>query len=321
MAKVSVIVPIYGVERYIERCARSLFEQSLEDMEFIFVDDCTKDDSIKVLENIITEYPHRQKQIVILHHEKNKGLSRARETGYKAATGEYIAHCDSDDWIQTNAYESLYNYATSNNYDFVKSAHFESDCNKHTIKTVYGKDYIEKEEAIEYLLRCKGWNSIWDTLVHRDTYHRCNVRFTDDTMLEDFFVVTQLLLASNKIGILQTPFYYYFQNPNSICHVSDDQSVIGKAFQAHRNVIFILQEVYKEYSNQFNKEELVLKYIPRRIMIPAMTSYANFSYWSQIIHSNIFKFLITPYLSRVQKLQYLLVVLRIYPIYNKILRR
>ena len=78
MPKVSVIVTVYGVERYIERCARSLFEQTLDDMEYIFVDDCSKDSSISVLENVITQYPLRKGQVRIVHHEQNKGVSRAR---------------------------------------------------------------------------------------------------------------------------------------------------------------------------------------------------------------------------------------------------
>ena len=99
MPKVSVIVPVYGVEKYIERCARSLFEQTLDDMEFIFVDDCTKDESIEVLKRVIDLYPVRKDQVKIIHHAVNKGLSRARETGVNAATGDYIGHCDSDDWV------------------------------------------------------------------------------------------------------------------------------------------------------------------------------------------------------------------------------
>ena len=96
MPKVSVLVPVYGVEKYIERCARSLFEQTLDDMECIFVDDCTPDDSMQVLVKILSEYPRRKEQVKIIHHETNQGLPAARQSGLKIATGEYIAHCDSD---------------------------------------------------------------------------------------------------------------------------------------------------------------------------------------------------------------------------------
>ena len=81
MSKVSVVIPVYGVEKYIERCARSLFEQTLDDMEFIFVNDCTLDNSVEILENVLSEYPSRKTQTTILHHHCNLGLPQARKTG------------------------------------------------------------------------------------------------------------------------------------------------------------------------------------------------------------------------------------------------
>ena len=86
--KVSVIVPIYNVEAYIERCAVSLFEQTLHEMEFIFVNDCTPDDSMKILSQVLSRYPHRSDQVVIINQPKNLGAAQAREVGIKAAKGE-----------------------------------------------------------------------------------------------------------------------------------------------------------------------------------------------------------------------------------------
>ena len=98
MVKVSVCIPVYGVEQFIERCACSLFEQTMRDgIEFIFVDDCSPDNSVQRLEEILKRYPERQAQVSIIHHEKNMGLVRARKTALEAACGEYIIHCDSDD--------------------------------------------------------------------------------------------------------------------------------------------------------------------------------------------------------------------------------
>ena len=87
---VSVIVPIYGVEPYIEKCARSLFEQSLENMEFIFVNDCTPDKSVEILRQVIEEYPRRYLQIQIIEHEENRGLAMARNSGLLIAKGEIL---------------------------------------------------------------------------------------------------------------------------------------------------------------------------------------------------------------------------------------
>ncbi|MCS2388759.1 glycosyltransferase family 2 protein [Bacteroides thetaiotaomicron] len=108
---VSVIVPIYGVEPYIEKCARSLFEQSLENMEFIFVNDCTPDKSVEILRQVIEDYPRRYLQIQIIEHEENRGLAMARNSGLLIAKGEYIIHCDSDDWVELDMYEEMYEKA------------------------------------------------------------------------------------------------------------------------------------------------------------------------------------------------------------------
>ena len=107
MIKVSVIIPIYGVEQYIERCATSLFEQTLDNVEFIFVNDCTKDKSIENLKKVIEKYPKRKNYIQIINHNENFGLPTARRTGLGYVHGEYVAHCDSDDWLEPNAYETL----------------------------------------------------------------------------------------------------------------------------------------------------------------------------------------------------------------------
>ena len=118
--KVSVCIPVYGVEKYIERCARSLFEQTMkDDIEFIFVDDCTPDKSIEVLQKVLEEYPNRKDQVKIIHHEVNKGLTGARNTALKYVSGDYIIHCDSDDWVDKDLYATMYKKAAKENADVV----------------------------------------------------------------------------------------------------------------------------------------------------------------------------------------------------------
>ena len=118
--KVSVCVPIYGVEKYIEQCVRSLMEQTMTDgIEFIFVNDCTKDKSMSILNQVLEEYPHRIDQVKIIEHEVNKGLPSARNTALNEAKGEYIVHCDSDDWVEPTMYESMYNKAKISNADII----------------------------------------------------------------------------------------------------------------------------------------------------------------------------------------------------------
>ena len=133
---ISVIVPIYGVEKYIERCARSLFKQTISDRcEYIFVNDCTKDRSIDVLQRVIDEYPTLK--INILHHSQNKGLAGARNTGLDYASGKYIAHVDSDDYVDEDMLEALYNRAESEGCDIVWCDYYWRRSVRPTILSAY----------------------------------------------------------------------------------------------------------------------------------------------------------------------------------------
>ena len=137
MAKVSVVIPVYGVEAYIRRCARSLFGQTLNDMEFIFVDDFTPDRSIDLLKKEVEQLPPpRRKQVRIINLPQNMGAAKAREVGIKAATGEYIIHCDSDDWVERDAYRKMYDCAKRHDYDIVIADYCEHDGNR-ILRTVH----------------------------------------------------------------------------------------------------------------------------------------------------------------------------------------
>lgn len=105
--KVSILVPVYGVEKYIERCAVSLFEQTYEDLEYIFVDDCSPDHSIEILERVMERYPQRKVQTVILRMEENRGVGYVRKTLLEKATGDYITFVDSDDLVAERMVELL----------------------------------------------------------------------------------------------------------------------------------------------------------------------------------------------------------------------
>lgn len=105
MPKISIIVPVYNAERAIERCAKSLMGQTLQDVEIIFVDDCSTDGSFA----IITQLTKDDNRCVMLHNKVNMGCPSSRKVGLKAATGDYIIACDADDWVEPDFCETLYN--------------------------------------------------------------------------------------------------------------------------------------------------------------------------------------------------------------------
>ena len=122
MLKVSILTPIYGVEKYIEQSARSLFEQSYASIEYIFVDDCTPDKSIGILQSLLKEYPERAQQVRIIHHDRNRGVGAARQTALMAATGDYLLFADSDDMLPEDAVEKLAGKADSSHADLIDGA-------------------------------------------------------------------------------------------------------------------------------------------------------------------------------------------------------
>ena len=226
MPKVSVIVPIYGVERYIERCARSLFEQTLDDMEFIFVDDCSNDDSVKILNNTLLDYPGRKCQVKIVRHEINRGLAAARNTGLDLCTGEYIMHVDSDDYIEFNAAKLLYNFACENNSDIVIFGHYILKNGQRTKCTpVYDK--INKIKYIESLLLHHIPASIWNKFYRTEFYKDSGIRSIEGLNHgEDYAVVPRLLYEARNIDILKSALYTYDRsNVNSYTRNLTNKSI------------------------------------------------------------------------------------------------
>ena len=236
MPKVSVIVPVYGVEQYIERCARSLFEQTLDDMEFIFVDDCTPDRSIEVLNRVLEEHPHRKNQVKIVSHENNLGLPFARQSGLKVASGDYIIHCDSDDWVDVTMYEKMYNKAIEEGSDIVVCDYYESDGTVHSWKTqeipAVPKRFLEK--ILYHIVP----PAVWNKLIRRSCYNHA-IQFPSENMGEDLALMTQIVYYSEQISYVQEPLYYYFLNMASISKNPSYDKREKRVLQLVSNVQFI----------------------------------------------------------------------------------
>ncbi len=215
--KVSVCIPVYGVEKYIERCARSLFEQTMkEGIEFIFVNDCTLDRSIDILKQVLSEYPERKDQVTILHHEKNQGLVGARNTALKVAKGEYIIHCDSDDWVDLDMYEKMYNKAKETNADMVYCdivMQWESG-RKKEIKI---NEYKSIHKIFKETFHTHKFNSLWNKLVRREiVFNKDYIIPNNIIMGEDLLRVSQMLLKCEIISCCNNIFYHYRRCPESL---------------------------------------------------------------------------------------------------------
>lgn len=324
MPKVSVVVPIYGVEQYIERCARSLFEQTLEDMEFVFVDDCTKDNSMAVLEKTMANYPHRREQVKIIHHEINKGLSFARQTGVNNSTGDYIGHCDSDDWVDKEMYEILYNTAVAKQLDFVRCNYRMTNGVKCFSEGRMRLDggFCDKTKLIGWAISDQGWNSIWCTLVARSVYAQNTIQYTTNAMLEDMYVVIQLMTYSMTIGAEDRVLYNYFYNPQSISKQQDFNAIIKRSKAAYENINWMHSFIEHHYDiKQLKNEVVALKVIPRRDLIPALLDIKNYYYWNGFFCELGIKPVLCRYLPKKLRFQYFLAYFRLYPLFIKVYRK
>lgn len=221
--KVSVIIPIYGVERYIERCARSLLEQSMQnDIEFIFVNDSTPDRSIEILQNTIREYPERREQVSILTHPERKGLAAARKTGVRKARGEYIVHCDSDDWAEPDMYRLMYEEAKRTDADIVGCDYIiEYEDHAETIKQDF-KD-TERNRLID-MLEGEFRPVLWLRMFRRSFYKTFGMDIPDITRDEDFPVSFVAHSLSSQVGYVGRPLYHYNRtNPGSITILTSER--------------------------------------------------------------------------------------------------
>lgn len=240
MPKVSVIIPVFGVEKYIERCVRSLLEQTLDDIEFIFVDDCTPDRSIEILKSVIEEYrlrfAEKKYDVRIVRMPTNSGLAAVRRHGIQLATGDYIIHCDSDDWVDVTMYEKMYNKAIEDDADMVVCDYYRSDGVTHREDT--GFISKQKEQFIKEMLYMRTSWAVWNKLVKRELYHP-NFVYPKGAMAEDMLISTQLALFSKRISFFRDNLYYYYENPTSIVNTVSYEAGIRKFKQATDNAVLL----------------------------------------------------------------------------------
>lgn len=220
--KVSVIVPVYKVEQYIERCARSLFSQTLADMEFIFVDDNSPDKSIDILKEVLEDYPQRLSQTVIIRNPTNLGPLQTRSKGQLAAIGEYLGAVDSDDWVEPDTYEKLYFQAISDNADAVIFGYHRDFINR-SEKCIRIFPYQKGKDLVANVYRFPFEFFTWGALIRNDDrlqevikqYYN-HEEWASLTMWEDVAVMFPFYYGANRISYSMECFYHYNKaNENS----------------------------------------------------------------------------------------------------------
>ena len=253
MPKFSVIVPVYNVEKYIKKCLDSIFNQSFKDFEVIVVNDGTKDKSM----NIVKKYN------AIIIEQENKGLSEARNTGVKKASGDYLIFVDSDDYIEKDLLKKI-NESLENNPDIVRyQAKFVTE--KETI------DYNEKEftgltgsDAFREITKYHFFEPAWLYAIKRSYYIKNKFKFAKNTYHEDFGLIPLVIFKSKKVNSINYCGYNYIQRSGSIITNKSYEKTVKKANDTLIHYNYLTNQVKafegdKKYFNSFIANSLILK--------------------------------------------------------------
>lgn len=284
MSKVSVIVPVYNVERWLDRCVQSLVHQTLADIEIILVDDKSPDNC----PNLCDEYVKMDKRIKVVHREENGGLGYTRNSGLEIATGKYVAFVDSDDYIDSDAYERLYHECEADNLEICYFWHRRVDelGNYYEIShemEVY--DFKNSKEVNEVLLAMLGPApmisatdrqmklsvSVWGALYRRDIID--GVRFTSerDMASEDLVFHIALLPKVKRVRVLPDVYYNYFVNSGSISNNYDEKKF--------RRFIRLLEYLDQTLPEIFEREEYYEHYLS--YVLGTMKVILRFETWKE----------------------------------------
>lgn len=288
--KISIIILVYNVERYVEKCMRSLFGQTFEDIEFIIIDDGSSDKSIDIVKNLLDYYPNRKENVKIIIHEKNLGTSVSRRQGILEARGEYVIYCDSDDWVEPNMFETMYSVAKKRDADLVSCG-----CFIHTSKGVIEKKHISENELNNFKIdNLEGvlYSSLWDKLVKRSLIVDNKILpFENINYWEDLGMTIRMRFFSKKTICIQNIFYNYNKlNDSSLCTTFSFENILEQVNCAREiEKFFIDQNSEKRYSLELN----YLKFISKNRLFGYDKNVCNFKLWKSIYpesHDDIWKY-------------------------------
>lgn len=284
MKKISIIVPVYNTENYLDRCLKSIMNQSLKEIEIIVVNDCSPDNSLE----IIKENMKIDKRIILINKCENEGLASARNSGLKISSGEYILHIDSDDWIEKDYLKDMYEIALQSNADMVITDFY---IDYENVKIFYQIDQyeetgvlLENKKVIENLSigEKRSFPCIWNKLVKKEVYIKNNIQFPEGISIgEDLATTTFLLYFSKNIVKLKRAYLHYIQNPNSMTK--------EYKYSALTDIYFVLNKIERFFKDK-NYDEFLekLKYIHFSLWIFKVKPKYNDELYNKILNETLF---------------------------------
>lgn len=244
--KLSIIVPVYGVEKYIDKCLNSLVKQSLKEIEIIVVNDGTKDNSQKIIDKYVKKYPDKIKSYI----KENGGQGSARNYGLEKANGEYIGYVDSDDFVEKDMYKKLYNKAKENNYDIVVCGNYNvSEDYQNKNIDAFINNYNTDLENIFF-----GKMAVWNKIYKRDILIKNKLEFKEKVWYEDLAFTLKAIMNSNTFAFIDEPLYDYLIREGSTMNNSNVQRNL-EILDAFNDILSYIQHNKKE--EYFSKIEFL----------------------------------------------------------------
>lgn len=253
---ISVIVPVYNSEKYLGKCINSILGQTFQDFELLLIDDGSTDGSGEICDR----YAVQDSRIKVFH-KQNGGVASAREMGKNMASGDYSIHVDSDDWIEKDMLEVMYDEVCERHLDMV-IADFYNDMGEQSIYVKQGAESVEPKNILTNILQDKLFGGLWHKMIRHDLYKKYDIHFINGIdYCEDVLVLAQLLSHPLKIGFIPKAFYHYnFSNINSITRNYTVKTYqMRKAFicELHNMLPQSFAEIIKEYAVRIKKEAFV----------------------------------------------------------------
>lgn len=297
--KISVLIPVYNVEKYVERCILSVLGQTMQEgVEVIIVNDCTPDRSMEIIHEVLRVYLKESKmKFRIVEHDTNQGSGVTRNTLMANAKGDYTIYIDSDDYIEPNMLEEMYNKAMEENADIV-------GCN-------IILEYPQKREEWVYdndsLMRIEGvYSSLCNKLIRKSLYVEHNISSFNISMWEDTSVTFRLRFFSKKTVVIPKGFYHYIvgENDNSICKNYTIKNLEEQILCAKK-----LEEFIKQQGKEDEYKPVIanLKFRSKDALFSNPTL-LDYKYWRAVFpesNASIWKF---NYLPIYQRVNYILVL-------------
>ncbi|MBO6126775.1 MAG: glycosyltransferase [Clostridia bacterium] len=318
MPKVSVIIPVFNVENYLERCLKSVTCQTFKDIEIIIINDGSTDKSF----DICKKFAESDKRIILIS-QKNSGVSAARNAGINISTGKYLSFVDSDDFIAPDMIEFLINNLEKNNADIATCGMY--DCyiqNNNKIKKICNKNknkfgIIDSRGALqEIFINGKVSLFIYDKLYKRELFD--NLRFSENMIYEDAEIMPKIITRANKIFYSFLPKYYYLRHENSLTSSKFREKDLDIIKVSKENLEFIKNN----YNFALKQAEFRFFWSHLALIDKMIWSDANFQEFKNIlkfVKKNKFSIISNKYFTLKRKMLFVLLLVNI-NLYKKVIK-